>query len=168
MRSSWWPASREPARDLLFPLRVLLFASFVPLILRLRKLPDLPGWVEPAGALPPPPAAATVAALVRRLDALLIAGRPIVRTGCMVRGLTLYRFLRRAGADVSLRFGAGAIRGEFAAHCWIVYAGEPLEETVDPRPIFAETWRIEPSPPGPLSRPLPPSLPGRGGEESLP
>jgi hypothetical protein len=150
MRSSWWPAAPDPARDLLFPLRVLLFASLAPLILRFRKLPDLPAWIEPASGparspLPPPPSPEFVTALVRRIDALLVAGRPIVRTGCMVRGLTLYRFLRRAGADVSLRFGAGAIRGEFAAHCWIVYAGEPLEEIVDPRPIFAETWRIEPS-----------------------
>jgi hypothetical protein len=88
-----------------------------------------------------------VAALVGRIDELLIAGRPAVRTGCMVRGLTLYRFLRRAGADVSLRFGVGTIRGEFAAHCWLVYRGEPLEEPRDPRPLFAETWRIEPSPP---------------------
>jgi hypothetical protein len=150
MRSSWWPAALEPARDRLFPLRVLLFASLAPLILRFRKLPDLPAWIEPSGALPPSPSPETVAALVRRIDALLVAGRPLVRTGCMVRGLTLYRFLRRAGAEVSLRFGAGAVRGEFAAHCWIVYAGEPLEEIVDPRPIFAETWRIEPS--------------GRGGE----
>lgn len=152
MRSSWWPPELEPARGPLFAVRVLLFAALVPLLLRLRKLPDLPAWIEPAGALPPPPSPEQVAALVRRVDALLVAGRPLVRTGCMIRGLTLYRFLRRAGADVSLRFGAGAVRGEFAAHCWIVYAGEPLEEIVDPRPIFAETWRIEPSP---TSRALP-------------
>src|SRR5205085_2317369 len=82
------------------------------------------------------------------VDELLIAGRPAVRTGCMVRGLTLYRFLRRAGADVSLRFGVGTIRGDFAAHCWIVYGGEPLAESHDPRSLFTETWRIEPSLPG--------------------
>jgi hypothetical protein len=83
--------------------------------------------------------------LTERIAELLIAGRPAVRTGCMVRGLTLYRFLRRAGADVSLRFGVGTIRGDFAAHCWIVYGGEPLAETHDPRSLFTETWRIEPS-----------------------
>jgi hypothetical protein len=162
MRSSWWSRRFEAAH-------VLLYAALLPLILRFRKLPDLPAWVEPAGPPPPPPAPEAVAALVERIDALLVAGRPAVRTGCMVRGLTLYHFLRRAGAAVSLCFGVGAIRGEFAAHCWVVYQGEPLEETVDPRPIFNETWRIEPepSPPGPLSLPLPPSLTGRGGERSL-
>jgi hypothetical protein len=167
MRSSWWSRGREAGREALLPARVLLFAALLPLILRFRKLPDLPAWVEPAGKPPPPPAPGEVASLVERLDALLVAGRPAVRTGCMVRSLTLYHFLRRAGAEVSLHFGVGTIRGEFAAHCWVVYRGEPLEETVDPRPIFTETWRIEPSPPGPLSLPLPPSLTGRGGERSL-
>jgi hypothetical protein len=144
MRSCWRSTAREPTADLLFPVRVVLFAALVPLILRFRKLPDLPAWVEPRRVFPSSPAG-EVAALVQRIDALLIAGRPFVRTGCMVRGLTLYRFLRRAGAEVSLRFGVGTIRGDFAAHCWIVYRGEPLEEPHDPRPLFTETWRIEPA-----------------------
>jgi hypothetical protein len=167
MRSSWWSTAREPAAAPLLAARVVLFAALVPLLLRLRRLPDLPAWVEPRRRAPREPAAGEVEALVERIDELLVAGRPAVRTGCMVRGLTLYRFLRRAGADVSLRFGVGTIHGGFAAHCWIVYRGEPLAETHDPRPLFTETWRIEPSPPVPLSRPLPPSLTGRGGEESL-
>lgn len=143
MRSSWWTARPEA----LLPARVVLFAALVPLLLRLRKLPDLPAWVEPRRrALPRRPVEpAEVEALVRRIDGILIAGRPAVRAGCMVRGLTLYRFLRRAGAEVSLRFGVGKIRGEFAAHCWIVYRGEPLEEPQDPRQLFTETWRIEPA-----------------------
>ncbi|HTG35360.1 MAG TPA: lasso peptide biosynthesis B2 protein [Thermoanaerobaculia bacterium] len=146
MRSSWWPARPETATaDALLPVRVVVFAALVPLLLRLRKLPDLPAWVEPRRQVPPSAEPPEVEALVRRIDEILVAGRPAVRTGCMVRGLTLYRFLRRAGAEVSLRFGVGTIRGEFAAHCWIVYRGEPLEEPHDPRPLFTETWRIEPA-----------------------
>lgn len=146
MRSSWWPARPEAvAATTVLPARVVVFAALVPLLLRLRKLPDLPAWVEPRRRAPAPPAPAEVEALVRRIDEILVAGRPAVRTGCMVRGLTLYRFLRRAGAEVSLRFGVGMIRGEFAAHCWIVYRGEPLEEPRDPRPLFTETWRIDPA-----------------------
>ena len=165
MRTSW---SRSPEAGALFPLRVLVFAVLAPLQLRWRKLPDLPAWLEPRGPLPPPPAPEEVAALVRRIDRLIRSGRPLVRSGCLTRGLTLYRFLRRAGADVSLRFGAGSMDGGFAAHCWLVYQGEPLMEKKDPREDFVETWRIgpEPSPPNPLSRPLPPSLTGRGGEEA--
>jgi len=136
MRTSWSRALEAG--------RILLFAAVVPLLLRLRKLPDLPAWLEPKGEIPPPPAPADVDALVRRVDALIAAGRPFIRSGCLVRGLTLYRFLRRAGAEVSLRFGAGEMNGRFAAHCWIVYRGEPLAEPQDPRPLFTETWRIEP------------------------
>jgi hypothetical protein len=79
---------------------------------------------------------------VARVDHLLAAARPLVRSGCLVRGLTLYRVLRRAGAEVSLRFGIGPMEGRMAAHCWIVYQGEPLAEPRDPRPLFAETWSI--------------------------
>jgi hypothetical protein len=127
-------------------LPVLLFAAAVPLLLRVRKLPDLPVWLEPRGEVPPPPAPDEVASLVRRIDSLLRSGRPFVRSGCLVRGLTLYRFLRRAGVDVSLRFGMGEMDGSMSGHCWLVYQGEPLAEPRDPRPFFTETWRIEPSP----------------------
>lgn len=143
MRSSWWSRGREAAREALLPVHVVLFAALLPLVLRFRRLPDLPAWVEP-GEPPRPLGRDEIAALARRLDELLISGRPAVRTGCMIRGLTLYRFLRRAGAEVALCFGVGTIRGEFAAHCWVAWRGEPLEELIDPRPIFTETWRIEP------------------------
>jgi hypothetical protein len=82
---------------------------------------------------------------VARVDSLLAAARPLVRSGCLVRGLTLYRVLRCAGAEVSLRFGVGPMDGQengMAAHCWIVYQGQPLAEPRDPRPLFAETWSI--------------------------
>jgi hypothetical protein len=123
--------------------RILLFAAAVPFLLRFKKLPDLPVWLEPRGEVPPPPDPEAVRAAVRRIDRLLAAGRPIVRSGCLTRGLTLYWVLRRMGADVSLRFGMGRMSGEMAGHCWIVYQGEPLAERQDPRPLFTETWRIE-------------------------
>jgi hypothetical protein len=124
-------------------LRILLFAAAVPLLLRFKKLPDLPVWLEPRGEVPPPPDLEAVRTEVRRIDRLLAAGRPFVRSGCLIRGLTLYWFLRRMGADVSLRFGMGRMNGGMEGHCWIVYQGEPLAERRDPRPLFTETWRIE-------------------------
>ncbi|HEV2845391.1 MAG TPA: lasso peptide biosynthesis B2 protein [Thermoanaerobaculia bacterium] len=148
MRTSWWSRNLDAAGRALFPLRVVVFAALVPLQLRLRKLPNLHLWLEPRGkVLPPPPAPEEISALVRRVDRLISAGRPVVRGACLTRGLTLYWFLRRAGADVSLRFGAGSLRGRFAAHCWLVYQGEPLMEKKDPREDFTETWRIEPDQP---------------------
>ncbi len=81
-------------------------------------------------------------ALVRIVDGWLARSRPFVRPGCVTRGLTLYRFLRRAGAQVSLRFGIGTVNGATEGHCWIVYGGEPLCERRDPREVFTETWAV--------------------------
>jgi hypothetical protein len=50
--------------------------------------------------------------------------------------------LRRAGAQVSLRFGVGTVNGTIDGHCWIVYRDEPLRERRDPRAVFSETWAI--------------------------
>ncbi|HYG65357.1 MAG TPA: lasso peptide biosynthesis B2 protein [Thermoanaerobaculia bacterium] len=138
----------RPEAGLLFAVRVLLFAVFaVPLLLRLVKLPRLRDWLEPHLDRPAPALSdrAAVESLVGRIDALLAAGRPFVRSGCLTRGVTLYYFLRRAGAGVCLVFGMGKMGGAIAGHCWLVFAGEPLVEKEDPRPLFVETWRIAPS-----------------------
>jgi hypothetical protein len=99
-------------------------------------------WIEPWRRRPAEPAPHEVHALVASIDHLLQRGRPLLKQGCLTRGVTLYRFLRRAGADVSLRFGIGQIDGAVAAHCWIVYRGEPLAERRDPRGVFTEMWTI--------------------------
>jgi len=101
-------------------------------------------WIEPSGRPAPEPSPQDVFALVASIDRWLARSRPLVRSGCVTRGVTLYRFLRRAGADVSLRFGIGLMDGAMAAHCWIVYRGEPLAERRDPRNLFTEMWAITP------------------------
>ena len=55
MRSSWWSRAREPIAEILLPVRVILFAALVPLLLRLCRLPGLPSWVEPRRRSLPPP-----------------------------------------------------------------------------------------------------------------
>jgi hypothetical protein len=80
--------------------------------------------------------------LATRIDGILAAGRPVVRSGCLTRGVTLYYFLRRAGVDVSLQFGVGRVRGSYEGHCWLVRDGEPYLERVDPRPLFTGTYCI--------------------------
>jgi hypothetical protein len=59
-------------------------------------------------------------------------------------GITLYYFLKRAGADVDLCFGLGAVDGGdgFDGHCWLVLAGEPYLEPRDPRPLYTEMYRF--------------------------
>ena len=137
-------SARDPGP--LFDLRVLLFAILV--VPRLRRLPpaELARRLEPPeGTRPDPPLSAEAAeALGRRIDRLLQRARPLVRPGCLTRGITRYRFLRRAGADVALCFGLTRREGGVAGdgHCWLTLAGQPLAERRDPRPVYLETFRL--------------------------
>jgi len=127
--------------------RIVLFAAAVPLLLRFVRVDRLDGWIEPRREPPRPPAdPAALDGMVRRIDRLRLAGRPLVRSGCLTRGITLYHFLRRAGAPATLHFGMGKGVDEpgdgFAAHCWVELAGEPIAEPRDPRPLYPEMLRF--------------------------
>ena len=112
---------------------VTAFASAVPLLMRLplpragALLTRPPGRPRNAERLP------VLAALAARL------AHPLVRTGCLTRGVTLFWFLRRAGVDVELRFGVDP--RTFDAHCWLTLDGKPYLEREDPS-RFAETYRL--------------------------
>jgi hypothetical protein len=149
------PALPAFAAGRLYAVRIFLFAAFVvPFLLR-RRIDRLAPLIEPSSPVPPIPArpnAAAVEDLVKRIDRLLVAGHPVIRSGCLTRGVTLYYFLRRAGIDVALRFGMGEIEGSLSGHCWLEHEGEPLVEKRDPRPLFVEMFRI-PSAPSTASPP---------------
>lgn len=86
-----------------------------------------------------------VAVVGRRVDRVIRWGRPLVRPGCLTRGITGYYLLRRAGLDVALCFGIGQVRGPgpgVAGHCWLVLDGRPVLEATDPRVAFTEVVRI--------------------------
>jgi hypothetical protein len=141
-------------RSPFFSFRVLAFAAVVPLLLRIVKLPQLGDRLEPDD----PPASsrdsrdsrdpAAVDRLIRRIDLLIRLGWPIVRRGCLVRGITRYRFLREAGIDTTLCFGIGRLPGQesFTGHCWLEMDGRALAEPREPRPIYTETYRVSPRP----------------------
>ena len=137
--SSPTSCSSPYSSDWLFALRVVVFAAGVPILMRL-PIDRVARWITPSGGAKNEPSAHEVSRLVATIDAWLTRSWPLVRTGCVVRGVTLFRFLRRAGADVSLRFGIGLFEGSIAGHCWVEYHGEPLAELRDPRPVFSETW----------------------------
>ncbi|CAN5535615.1 hypothetical protein BH24DEI1_BH24DEI1_02690 [soil metagenome] len=150
---SWWPSRiriseswlrelRGPG-DLLLLVHIFLFAAAVPLLLRL-KLPTLLALLE--GRAPAPDTLDPDGAdkIVRYVDAVIRRGRPLVRRGCLTRGLTLFYFLRRAGLEVALAFGMGKPEGEVEGHCWLVREGEPFLEGRDPRPTFAEYYSFPP------------------------
>src|SRR4051812_33218231 len=127
--------------------RVVLFAAAVPLLLRFVRVDRLGGWIEPRREPPRSPAEPRAFDdLVRRIDPPRLAGRPLVRSGCLPRGIPLYHFLRRAGAPATLHFGMGKDVGKpgdgFAGHCWVELAGEPIAEPRDPRPLYPEMLRF--------------------------
>ncbi len=107
-------------------LRVLLFAAAAPLVVRL-PLPVLARLLRPRGPAGARPGDA--ASVVGYVDEALAL--PGMRRSCLTRGVTLYYFLTRAGVDVSLCFGVGAVEGSLGAHCWLVKDGRPYLERDD-------------------------------------
>ena len=145
----WWLRTRERLRllahvrgagDALLLLRILVFAALVPLLVRI-PLSRLQVWVEPRHRLPPGHPAAVQRA-VELVETGLELGRPLVRRGCLTRGLTLYRFLRRAGADVELCFGVGSVAAAIEGHCWLERDGLPYLERAKGGPNFVAIYRI--------------------------
>jgi hypothetical protein len=127
--------------ELLVFAKVVAFAAAVPLLMRL-SLPRLNALLtRPPRARRPSPGE------VERLDRLVTLApriaRPLVRPGCLTRGITLFWFLRRAGLDVELRFGLDPGGDEPAdGHCWLALDGEPFLERRDYRSRFTELYRM--------------------------
>jgi hypothetical protein len=118
--------------DALLLARILMFALLLPLALR-RDLASLAAFMEPRR--PPRPAPPTTIAKIQRYADTVCASR-LVRAECLVRGLTRYYFLRRAGLSVGVVFGMGEVNGRLEGHCWLVHEGRPFMEPGDPRPHF--------------------------------
>ena len=126
-------------RDALLLLRIYLFAAAVPLLSRvplptlLPRLDTRPDKNVPYRPEEAQKVASYVGGVIRRA--------PLARRDCLVRGLTLFYFLRRAGVDVALVFGTGNPGGGFAGHCWLVRDGEPFLEK-EPTVAFREIYRF--------------------------
>jgi hypothetical protein len=125
-----------------FGVRVIAFAATVPLLL--WRPVDRWGRHLTVTVRASPPSEDSVNRLVTAIDRALRAGWPLVRTGCLTRGITMYRFLTRAGVPVSLHLGAGLVDNRFAAHCWVERHGQPVREPHDPRTIFTSMHVITP------------------------
>jgi hypothetical protein len=136
------PTGKAPPPFLL--VRLTSVAVAAPLLVR-AGLPRLQKWLEPR-RYPSPPDPGEVDLLAaqfgRWVDAIIRRGHPIVRPGCLTRGVTLYDGLRHAGLEVELCFGVGSDQGSMAGHCWLDLDGQPLLEKVDPRSKFTEVVRL--------------------------
>lgn len=126
--------------DCLLFARIFAFALVAPLLLRLPHA-RLRALVEPHGR-PPATAPGTAEHIIDLVNAAVTLGRPLVHTKCYTRGLTLYRFLNRAGVDVSLWFGVETFDGQLAGHCWLVKDGAPYLEPDDPASVYTPVFTL--------------------------
>lgn len=115
-------------------LQILAFTLVVRALLRLN-VSTLEALIEPR-SVPPCEDTARAMTIARYVDRIFSVRRPLLRTDCYGRGVTLYYFLRRAGVDLQLCFGVGQVESRFAAHCWLLKDGEPFLERKDPRTLF--------------------------------
>ena len=130
---------RTPSQWWLF-LRVLTFATAVPLLFNLR-LSVLSRVLERRirSARRRRLDSINSNQIIRCVEIVRAVGWPLVRPQCLIRAVTLYYFLRCAGMDLNLCFGAARKEGrlvEAAGHCWLVKDGEPFLEERDPRASF--------------------------------
>jgi hypothetical protein len=141
MRSWWSPLSRRWAviqnvrrrGDTVLFVESFCVALVTPLLMRL-PLSRLEALLEWTAAGVPRRAGRSPDAVAATVLEMLQAGRPLLRSGCLTRGVTLYYSLRRAGVDVVLNFGMGQVSGGdgFDGHCWLVLDGKPYLEPRDP------------------------------------
>jgi len=131
-------AIRSSDRTLL--LQLILFASIVPLLMRLR--PHSLNRILYRRLESTEVSSTVVAEVVRHFQLARAVAAPVVRNTCLTRGMTLCYFLRRAGLDVSLSFGMGRKGDQFTGHCWLTKSGAPFLEQPDPRPLYAEFFSI--------------------------
>ncbi len=126
--------------DLALLLQIGLFASLVPLLMRLKlaRVERLLRVRQPSGGA----SSRSLEAIVQHLQLARRIGSPLVRSGCLTRGVTLYYFLRRAGIDVTLAFGVGGVGEAFTGHCWLERGGVPILEQQDPRTLYVPTISI--------------------------
>ncbi len=115
----------DVVREALLLARVLVLAPLVPLLMRL-PLPVVDRLLRRKRSTRIEDARA--AALVERAQR---HAHPLVRRGCLTRGVTLFWLLD----DVRLCFGLGGPADDFG-HCWLERDGAPYLERVDPRERF--------------------------------
>lgn len=153
MKAFWSRATRRVRRvraagreaDWLLLAQMTAFGAAVPLLMRM-KVPHLQRLLG-RGRRHSDAEAVNTAAVLRHFTLARGVAAPLVGSGCLTRGLTLYYFLRRRGVDVNLTFGMARIDGRFIGHCWLARQGVPFLERDDPRQHYAPvfTMPLDPS-----------------------
>ena len=99
---------RRPAEVALLA-RVVTIGMTVPLLMRLPlpRLAAVLSFATRRAGRTGEPSEEEVERMAACVGAAQRALAPVVRSGCLTRGVTLYWLLRRAGAPVALCFGVG-------------------------------------------------------------
>jgi hypothetical protein len=113
-------------------LPVVLLALVISLLLRLRLSRLVFKWLRSVKARPGAPSEQELETIVRRTDAVLLLGRPLIRSECLSRSCVLYYQMRRAGADVDIRIGVRNDGQRLRFHSWVLVNGAPTYEHFDP------------------------------------
>ena len=119
-------------RELALLGQVLVAAPWVPLLMR-RPLPQVDRALRRARRPRTRLADERVAAVVEAAQGL---AHPLVRRGCLTRGVSLFWLLGEGGDRLRLCFGIGGPADDFFGHCWLEHAGSPRLEREDPRTRF--------------------------------
>ena len=119
---------------------ICALAPLAPFVMR-APLPLLGRWlVRPVGrrraAAVPPARVAELVALAQ------MVAHPLVRRGCVTRGVSLLWLLRRQGLPVELAFGLGDPREDPSGHCWLILDDRPFLEPPASAEMFVEIHRL--------------------------
>ena len=139
----------QPIHDVSTFLAMAAWIALLPLLQRCLSLPKLLALLTPqAGSKPTDPVAPFK--LQRHVDRLLRTRIGPYQPNCLKRSLVLYRFLRKAGYEVTLCLGVqkadacptADTTGSFSGHAWLTQSGEPFLES-NPAGLerFAVTFR---------------------------
>ena len=121
--------------------RIFLIAVLVPFLVRWRLLRAFQRRAH-HHTKRHTPSAQSVERTVTLTDLILRVGQPILQNRCLVRTLTLYYLLRRAGVMVDLQIGLASAEHGYAAHSWLVKDGLPFAERVEPNRYFRTMYRL--------------------------
>ena len=110
--------------------------------IRHKSLPDLMRDIDP-GVGPGPRNDEVMVRTVRIVD-LLLRFPPLLRYGrCLLRSLTLFKFLRRQGWPVEIHFGVKKTDDEspdITGHSWLVLEGDFFLESESQQDSFKTTY----------------------------
>jgi len=80
--------------------------------------------------------------LAELVEIAQVVAHPLLRSGCVTRGICLFWFLAPGDPSLRLCFGIGGEAVGWTGHCWLERAGEPLLEREDPRPTFVTQFEL--------------------------